>query len=357
VNLPVNKKKNCLQLLFVMVISYGLLTGNSFATIALMTDEELKTVDGQVSEIRLVTHNTENDTVRIFLDIHQEVYGSIESARAGYYYRDAAELATTPMEIGLSGFEGYYHGVDTINNGANFAFMKIISDFNTMSPMNGARLEPWGNGAFDSSTAEKRQNTTTRNCNNFDWDIWVDNLELGESPDKPLYTNGLIIRFEFDDNLKTSSNNAHLERVIIGTNDSQGIIKQNAQRITAIMNPLLLTNTTNRSAGIADPYDETGGSQIVVRDPMVQSYGAVISNVEDRDTGSWLIIDFSGDHLKFSLVMGFPENGTNFNATGPEGTVGYQNVDLWDPGWAPNGNRSGMAGSDPYETTRQAVND
>ncbi len=111
-NLPVNTKKNYLQLLFVMFIIYGLLIGNSFATIALMTDEELQTVDGQVSEIRLVTHNTENDTVRIFQDLHTEAYGEIDSARVGYDYKDSSELRTTPMSVGLSGFDGYYHGAD-----------------------------------------------------------------------------------------------------------------------------------------------------------------------------------------------------------------------------------------------------
>ncbi len=348
--------KNCTFITAIMflVLFFCFFSKKAYAVIELMTDIEMSDVDGQLSEISIVTHNTENDTVRIFLDIHQEVYGTIESARVGYYYRDASELAMTPMQMGLSGFEGYYHGTDTINNGANFAFMKITSDFNTMGPMNGAMLQPWGNGGFDSSTAETRWNTVTRNCNNFDWDLWVDNLQIGESPDKPVYTNGLIVRFEFNDNLKTATN-LNLERIIIGTNDSQGIMRYNAQRITGVLNPLLLTNTTNRSAGIVDPYNQAGGAQIAVRDPAAQSYGPAISNVEDRDTGSWLIIDFSGDHLRFSLTMGFPENGTTYNATGPEGSLGYQQTDLWDPGWAPNGNRSGMAGSDPYNTTRQAV--
>ncbi len=342
--------------IFVFIVSVNLICLNekAYGTIELLTDDELADVNGQFSEIRLINHNKPNDTIRLFLDIHQEVYGTLDSVRAGYYYRDASELATTPMNMGLSGFAGFYHGIDNINNGANFAFMKVTSDFNTMGPMNGAMLEPWGNGGFNSSTAETRENTVTRNCNNFDWDIWVDQLQIGESPDKPTYMNGLVVRFEFDDDL-TIATNPNLKRIVIGSNDSQGIMRFNAQRITGIMNPLLLTNTTNRSAGIADPYTATGGAQVVVRDPVGQCYGPGISNVEDRDTGSWFIIDFSGDHLNYSLSLGFPENGTNFNSTGPEGTVAFQNVDLWDPGWAPCGN-SGMAGSDPYNTSRQVVN-
>ena len=322
--------------------------GNGYAVIEIMSDEDLGNVDGQVSDISLVNHNTTNDTVRIFMDIHNEVYGTVDSVRVGYYYKDSTQLATTPISIGLSGFEGYYHGVDTVNNGANFQFFKITSDFNTMAPSNGATLEPWGNGSFSGDAPDK---TATKNVNNFDWDLWIDQVQLGQSPDKPQEMNGLIIRMEFNSDLTTNPS-PKLERLIIGTNDQQGNMFYTAQRITAAMNGLLLSNTTNRSAGANDPYQYTAGTVMVQRDTLVQCFGPTIQNVEDRDTGLFLIVNFMNDHLGYSLVVGSPENAIDFNYTLTDGRVGYQGIDIYDPGWAPYGD-SGMAGSDPYNTVRQ----
>lgn len=315
-----------------------------------MTDEELTAVNGQFSEIRLVNHTNENDTIRVFLDIHQEVYGTIESGRLGYYYKDNTELAATPLQIGLSGFEGFYHGADTVNNGANFTFLKVTSDFNTMAPTNGATLEPWGNGGLDSNNPE---GSVTENSNNFDWDLWIDNLQFGESPDKPQIMNGLIVRFEFNDNIRANPN-AKLERIIVGTNDLQGNTYMNAQRVTGAVNPILLTNSTNRSASAVDPYKYTAGVTLIQRDPFVQCFGVAVHNVEDRDTGSWVVIDLAGDHLSYTYISGFPENATNVNFAGGEGNTGFEGIPLWDPDWAPGpGLNSGLGGSDPYNTERQ----
>ncbi len=337
----------------VVVFLSFLYIDQSFAVIEIMEDKELEKVDGQLSEIRLVNNRQENDTVRVFLDIHQEVYGTIDSAKLGYYYKDSAALAITPMEIGLSGFAGYYHGADAANNGANFHFMKITSDFNTMAPQNGATLEPWGNGAHNSDNVE---GSVTKNINNFDWDLWINNIQLGENPDKPQSVNGLIIRMEFDNNLVTNPN-AKLERIIVGTNDLQGNLHINAHRLTGAVNPLLVTNTTNRSAGAVDPYKFTAGTLMLQRDPMIQCMGVNIHNVEDRDTGTWLVIDLEGDYISYNFVAGFPENGVNFNFVETNGRTGHQGIDLWDPSWAQGDGvtsiHSGMSGSDPYGTARQ----
>ncbi len=335
-------------LIICTLFSILLISGNTYATIEIMSDNELGAVDGQVSEISLVNFNTTNDTVRIFIDIHNEIYGTVDSVRVGYYYKDSSQLATTPISIGLSGFEGYYHGLDTVNNSANFQFFKITSDFNTMAPTNGATLQPWGNGSFSEENPSK---TATKNINNFDWDLWIDNAQLGESPDKPQIMNGLILRMEFDSDI-TINQSPKLQRLIIGTNDQQGNMFYNAQRITAAMNGLLLSNSTNRSAGAADPYKYTAGSVMVQRDSLVQCFGPTIQNVEDRDTGFFVIVDFAGDHLGYSLIVGSPENAIDFNYTLTNGRVGYQGIDIYDPSWAPCGN-SGMAGSDPYNTARQ----
>ena len=320
----------------------------SFSIMALMSDDDLSNIDAQVSEIRIVTHNTPNDTVRMYFDIHQEIYGKIDSLKLGYYYADSSELATTPIEIGLSGFEGYYHGADGVNNGANFGFFKITSDFNTMAPANGASLEPWGNGGFNQDRPEK---TLTKNCNNFDWDLWIDNLQLGESPDKPQEMNGMIVRMEFNDSIYSAS--PKLQRLIIGTNDLQGNTYYNAHRMSGVTNPLVLTATASRSAGAKDPYSYIAGAMGLKRDVLGQCFAVGIMNVEDRDTGAWFVLDFDNDYLKFSVNAGVPENGNDFNYITTNGLMGYEGVELWDPGWAPNGNSSGMAGSDPYATHRQ----
>jgi len=206
-------------MIFFVALLKVLSVEKSFSVLALMDDDELSNIDAQVSEFRIVSHNTTDDTIRLFFDIHQEIYGEIDSIKLGYYYADSSQLATTPMEIGLSGFEGYYHGADLINSGANFGYFKIMSDFNTMAPANGASLEPWGNGGFDEGNPEK---TLTKNCNNFDWDLWIDNLQLGESPDKPQVMNGMIVRMEFNNSIYSTS--PKLERIIIGTNDLQSVM-------------------------------------------------------------------------------------------------------------------------------------
>jgi len=111
--------------------------------------------------------------------------------------------------------------------------------------------------------------------------------------------------------------------------------------------------STNRSAAAVDPYEWIGGVTMFQRDPMAQSFSAaVVANVEDRDMANFLIIDLEGDHLGLSLSVGYPENATNFNFTGSEGSTGLEGIEVFDPSWAPYGN-SGMAGSDPYETHRQ----
>lgn len=333
------------QVLFFLIVT----SGQAAAIVEIMSNQDLQEIDGQFSEIRIVSHKNTNDTVRIFLDIHQEVYGTIESARVGYYYKDNSELRSTPLQIGLSGYEGFYHGADNVNDGANFAFIKILSDFNTMAPQNGATLEPWGNGMYETGNDD----SVTENCNNFDWDIWVDNLQLGESPDKPQYVNGLIMRFEFNDDL-VANPNANLERIIIGTNDIQGNLYFNAQRLTAVLNPLLLTSTTVRSASAVDPYKYTAGANLIQRDPLIQCFGVAAHNVEDRDTGSFIVIDLDGDHLKWTFVSGWPENATNYSFYGGVGSTGLEGIDLWNPDWAPGaGINSGLGGSDPYNTGRQ----
>ena len=118
------------------------------------------------------------------------------------------------------------------------------------------------------------------------------------------------------------------------------------------MNGLLVTNTTNRSAGAADPYKWTTGPMMIQRDTLVQCFGVAVQNVEDRDTGHFIIIDLLGDHLGFTMVVGYPENGIDFNYTGDDNSVGVAGIALYDPSWAPCGD-SGLAGSDPYETNRQ----
>ena len=349
------KRMNSSKIIIYVVLIVSVLSifniDSSFSAIEMLSDEELSDVDGQFSEIKVVNHLQANDTVRIFLDIHQEIYGTIDSARVGYYYKDSSQLRTTPMQIGLSGYEGYYHEVDTINNGANFAFMKILSDFNTMAPANGATLQPWGSGSFDSSNQISRENTVTKNINNFDWDIWADQIQLGESPDKPQYMNGMIIRLEFDSSIY--SDNPHLQRIVVGSNDTQGNLYANVQRMTAAMNGLLVTASTNRSAGAADPYTYTGGTMLVQRDTLVQCFGVTVQNVEDRDTGNFMIIDLEGDHLGFTALVGYPENGADFNYTGSAGSTGMEGIDLFSPSWSRYVGGSGMSGSDPYNTILQ----
>lgn len=329
-----------IPLVKVCLISCFILVNYSYAGIQVMSDEELSKTDAQFSQITLESFYTENDTVRIFLDLHMQIYGSIDSVKAGYYYRSSDEMQTNMPSVGPSGFEGFYD-VQDYNNGANFNFIKLTSDFNTMAPQGSDTFEPWGNGGFDSGDP---QGSLTANSNNYDWDLWLDNVRLGESPDKPLYQNGQIIRVEFDGNLKDDTPD-HLRRIIIGTNDQQGNFSGNFHRYTGIANPMLLAHTAGRSLGVADPYSYTPGTIQMVRDSYIQCFGINVFNVEDRDTGFWVIVNFTGNNIGYELITGFPENSIDFSYT-----EGLKNIPLWDPDWSPHSNGPM---TDPYNTATQ----
>lgn len=324
-----------------MMILFLSLCDKSYAGIAVMNDKDLSEVDGQFSEITLESFYTANDTIRIFMDLHIALYGTIDSVKAGYYYRCAADMQTSMAQAGLSGFEGFYD-VSAYNNGANFNFAKITSDFNTMAPQGPATFRPWGNGGFN---ANNPNGTLTANTSKYDWDIWIDNIKFGESPDKPNYINGLITRVEFDGDL-TDKTPDHLKRMIIGTNDHQGNIRANYQRYTGIVNPMLLAHTAGRSAGSSNPYQWTTGSMQMVRDSYLQAIGIAIANVEDRDTGLWLIMNFSGSHISYEMVAGLPENAIDFSYT-----QGLKDIPLWDPDWSPGCGNGPL--KDPYNTSTQ----
>ena len=337
-----NKKVfNILFLMTLSLISLNFMCGLAFAGMQVMNDEELSKLDGQFSKITLESFYTSNDTVRIFLDIHQELYGSIDSVKAGYYYRDSSDMRTNMAKIGLSGFEGFYD-VQDYNNGANFNFAKITSDFNTMAPQGSDTFEPWGNGGHDEGNP---QATLTANCNNYDWDLWIDNMRFGESPDKPVYMNGQIIRLEFDGDL-TDGTKDGLRRIIIGTNDQQGNISANYHRYTGIANPMLLAHTAGRSLGVSDPYSYTTGTMQMVRDSYLQCFGINVFNVEDRDTGFWIVLNLEGNHIGYELITGLPENAIDFSYTD-----GVKSIPLWDPDWSPH---SDGPLTDPYQTVNQA---
>lgn len=310
------------------------------AEITIMDDKELSETEAQFAKITLESFYTENDTIRIFMDLHMAVYGEID-LKAGYYYRNSSDMRINPPSAGLSGFEGFYD-VQAYNNGANFVFAKITSDFNTMAPQGGATLKPWGNGGFDASDP---QGTLTANSNHYDWDLWIDRFRFGENPDKPLYINGQIIRFEFDGNLMDDKKD-HLRRIIIGTNDVQGNIRGNYQRYTGIANPMLLTHTAARSLGTSDPYQWTPGSIQMIRDSLIQCFGIEVFNVEDRDTGLWFIMNYKENHVGYELIAGFPENAIDFSYT-----EGLKNIPLWDPDWTPGCGNGPM--KDPYNTSTQ----
>lgn len=314
----------------VLIIVFGFMSltvHNSWAGIEVMNDEQLSDVDGQFSTVTVESWHNDNDTIRIFMDVHMEIYGTIESVRTGYYHRDADQMQTNMASIGLSGFEGFYD-VQAYNSGANYNFAKITSDYNTMAPQGAATIEPWGNGGVDSSNATTLNNTLTPNTNYNDWDIWMDNIRIGESPDKPVYINGQIIRVEFDQSIYNA--NPKIQRIIIGTNDQQGNMRLNMQRYTGIVNPMLLAHTSARSLGVIDPYKYTTGTMQMVRDSYVQCFGINIFNVEDRDTGFWIIMNFKGDHIAFEGIFGLPENAIEFDYK-----KGVWDIPLWDPDWKP----------------------
>lgn len=199
----------------------------SFADLSQMSDYELSQITGQGTTNLYI----EDNTVRLFLDVHIETYGEIDSIKGGYYAK--TDFNTHKNHIGYP---------DETNG--NYSYVK---DSNGVIVIEGNQ----GSGV----------NTNTR-----DWDLNWKNVTLGESYDAPLVVDGLVVRAEFDD---INSADKRLKKIIIGTNNMVGQISGDFIRTTGAVHPDVPMDNTNTLSQLADD------ALTMNRDSILQNYDAL----------------------------------------------------------------------------------
>jgi hypothetical protein len=295
---PLNKNISGLiqkkTLLFLFLIMLLLPTHQAFSKLSSIEDSDLDTITGQAgfSEFTI-----DENTVRVFFDIHVETYTEIDSLKLGYYPKTDTGVKDTSYVFGTG-------------------------DSLTTTKYNG------GVGVTDNNYASYNGLTgpqgTGQNQNFYDYDVNWENVQLGASPDHPLIINGVIFKVEFDD---INSPNKKVKKVVFGTNDMQGYVKADMLRTTGMINPMISADPTLHAMGSSDP---TASKPILLqRDPFLSNYQDYIFNAEDNDTGFWMILTFGSgpngetDHVGWEIVAGYDERALDFSYT-----TGIDNLDL-----------------------------
>lgn len=278
--------------LLLLVFSPGML----FAELQSLSDSEMDDITGRqgFSEFTI-----QDNTARIFFDMHIETYMEIDSLKLGYYEKSDSGPGTTG-------------DLSTTKYSANGAY-QTNSNYNYVREF----------GLSGSNLYEGKQGDGV-NQNNYDWDVNWENVTLGKSESEPLIINGLILQVEFDD---INAKNKKLKRVVFGTNDLQGQYSAEMKRTTGMFNPLTTTDTQARSLGSTTPSD--GNPFLMKRDSFNRNWDTYVQNASDNDTGFWIILNFGTgpdgeeDHIGWEVVAGYDERAVNFSYKD-----GIQNVDL-----------------------------
>lgn len=207
----------CLMLVFGIPLLLAL-PASSSAELSEMSNAQMAEIHGHGATSLYIEENT----VRLFLDIHMETYGDIDSAKAGYYEK---------------------------------------------------------NGQYN-------------------WDMNWNNLTLGEAMDTPLVTDGLVFRFEFDDNDGATNNditatNKQLKRIFIGTNHMDGQISGKFTTTTGAVHPGVVNETST------DP-------KVMIRSTDLDSYEAL--NITDSGFFIDINIDGTSNERGVKTIIGYPES-------------------------------------------------
>lgn len=267
-------KKTYLIILFLLAISF-MWFAQADAEMKTMSDKEL---DGISARQSLSEFTIEDNSVRVFCDIHIETYLEVDSIKMGYYEKSDNGIGQTG---GLA--TSKFGGVPDDN----------YSSLGTYQGLQG----------------------TGQNQNYNDWDINWENLQLGNSETEPLIINGVITIVEFDD---ISSPNRKVERLVMGTNDMQGTISADMLRTTGMVNPMLSTDSTLRAQGDTNP--ESGNPILLKRDSFLTNWDdKLVFNASDNDTGFWWIFTVGTgpngetDHIGWEIVAGYDERAIDFS--------------------------------------------
>lgn len=240
-----------------MLIFFFALSCPCFADLEKMNNEELSSVSGQGTTNLYI----ENNSVRLFIDVHMETYGEIDSIKLCNYEKN--------------NFTTYKNNINDYNEGSG---NNINNKFSYVKDDN-------GNIVIDGLQG------TGVNTNTSDWDMNWENVQIGADYDAPLVIDGLVVITEFDD---INASNKRLKRIIIGTNNMQGQISGDFIRTTGAVHPLV-------------PVDSSGNLSLLGNDALTMNRDSVLNNLNSggKDT---LNIN-GGFFVELNLNQASPEQG------------------------------------------------
>lgn len=341
-----------------------------------LNDHDLAAVDAQSGP---VTFSVENDTVRLFFDTYIEAYAEIDQVRMGYYYKDKVDLVTrkgmNPGELNTFGNRAKYDPRITWKNNPGESHQLFQIDYSgyggTLTPERYAmeyelvkdghpekEHVPWTDDDLymakykvpllvqgmwvDGCQADNDakvlgmipmyfSNNTYQNRNYLDWDISLDNVRLGASPDNPAIINGLVVRLKYDN---INSPERRLTDIIIGTNDMQADLMVDFRRATGLYSPKNAYRSRQGgllqgSNDLAKEFNSTPVPVILQRDSMlmlvdhyyfgrdyrVPDGGSFMSAVPDNPTSSnahagmflRIGLDRQSPHFGYQVITGYNE--------------------------------------------------
>jgi len=325
-----------------------------------LSDEELSKIDAQAGP---VTISVENDTVRLFFDTYIETYAEIDRVRLGYYYKDKRDLVTrkglnpgVPLGTGIDprivdremvtsgGGTHVTYKVDytdyALANGDNAGgattptryaveymlakkhnghgeyvteYVPWTDDDLYMAKYNDKLGEKWVDGVQgDNNKTATFSAKNYQNRNYLDWDISLDNVRLGSSPENPAIINGLVIRLKYK-NMNDEAKR-ELTDIIIGTNDMQADLMVDFRRATGFYSAVNAYRARRKS------LQEGEGFNFALGTDLGQEFNLTpVPVILQRDSMLMLVDHFYfgrnySDASKESFMSAVPDNPANNNA-------------------------------------------
>ncbi|MBI9091769.1 MAG: hypothetical protein JEZ12_21370 [Desulfobacterium sp.] len=296
------------SIVFLLLCSLCLLSPHvSHGQLEILTDAELKAVTGMGG----VNFSVIGGTTAVFnFDLHLELYGEIDSVKMGYYYKEDlttrkflpiySDIAKRDPQVVYKDDTFDIIDLDTgdviyadrpyfLYHGKKFPYTDDDYYMYKYKNMLGQYYVDGKQGLNDKDMLGEAFSTArTKNTNNLDWDLNIENLRIGKSPTDPLVIDGLTVMLKYDD---INSPHKKLTDIIIGTNSMEGHFSGDLIRTTGCLNAKLTNKTRNTNAifnSIFIPeFNETPVPVVLQRDSflmLVDEYHAQYDDPTDGDT-------------------------------------------------------------------------
>ncbi len=333
------------KVVMVLLCLLVLVPGRAAAQLEKLSDETLATITGMGAVDFSVLGG---DTARFFFDVHAEIYAEIDSIKLGYHEKQ--DLTTRKflsaddphvVDNGNGTFDivengsvvqdnlPYHAYVDDDNQIHNVAYCdNDFYQYQYRNPASGGAYYVDGRqGQNDVNVSgELFSSDRTANQNNMDWDINIENLRIGTSPDEPMVIDGLVVHLKYDD---INSPDKRLTDIIIGTNAMEGDFYGDLKRITGYVNTKLPQTARNSDPALAEIVQALNQESVPMslnRDSflmLADHYRAAYDTPDDGNTpphpedptsnnihtGMFLRIglDPSSAHFGYAVIAGYNE--------------------------------------------------